>query len=143
MENCGVLAFLLCRRATVDGNGSVTLHDLFDGIVIPQPGKKRLPGFRVARGPSQIFYAFYKVVAYQQCRVALKVLDPRGAEIPGNWRDSLTPQAPSIWQAIWALSTSLFQVPGDYQLTLMQENDYPTALPFPLASTSLLVVGEE
>lgn len=140
MANCKLVAFLLCRRATVDGNGSVTLHELFDGIVIPQSGKRPLSPFGVLRNRPQIFYAFYKVVADQQCRVALRIHDPSGAEIPGNWRDSLTPQGPSVWQAIWALSASLFQAPGQYELDLMQETDYPVPLRFVLASTRLVVL---
>jgi hypothetical protein len=111
----------------------VTLHDLFDGIILPVRGGV----FPPSRPNSQTFFIFYKVAADQQCRISLKVLDPSGREVPGNWRDSITPQGPSIWQAIWALNSSLFNMPGDYHLDLMQENDYPIPMSFPLVSTIL------
>jgi hypothetical protein len=143
MADCKLLAFLLCNEATVDQQGRVTLHHLFDGIVIPQPSRTRgFPRFG-PRGNPAVFFVFYKIVADQQCRVALKVFDPSGVEIQGNWRDSIMPQGPSVWQAIWALSASLFQVPGRYELALMQETDYPMPRSFPLASTPLVVVQGE
>jgi len=139
MANCKLLAFLLCDKATVDAHGRVTLHDLFDGIVIARPSRtRRFPSSGSRKNPEG-FYVFYKIVADQQCRIALKVLDPSGVEIHGNWRDSITPQGPSVWQAIWGLSASLFQVPGRYELDLMQETDYPVPLSFPLASAQLVV----
>ncbi len=139
MAACKVLAFLPCDKATIDQQGRVTLHALFDGIVIPQPsGTRRFPRFDSSNNATN-FCVFYKVVADQQCTIALKVLDPAGAEIPGNWRDSIAPEGPSVWQAIWGLSVSLFQVPGRYQLDLMQEIDYPMPRTLSLASTSLVV----
>jgi len=141
MANCKLLAFLLCNKANVDQHGRMTLHDLFDGIVIPQPSRTRhFPSFGSGKN-LEVFYVFYKIVADQQCRIALKVLDPSGVEIPGNWRDSITPQGPSVWQAIWGLSASLFQVPGRYELDLVQETDY--SAPLPLASTPLVVFQGE
>jgi len=136
MANCKLLAFVLCNKANVDQHGRVTLHDLFDGIVIPQPSRtRRFP--RAGPGNLESFCVFYKIVADQQCRIALKVIDPSGVEIPGNWRDSITPQGPSVWQAIWGVSASLFQLPGQYKLELVQETDYST--PLSLASMPLLV----
>jgi hypothetical protein len=143
MANCKLLAFLLCDKTTVDHQGRVTLHALFDGIVIPQPSTTRhLSPFR-SRKNAEGFYVFYKIVADQQCRIALRVLDPSGVEITGNWRDSITPQGPSVWQAMWGLSASIFQVPGRYQLDLMQEIDYPMPRSFSLASTPLVVFQGE
>lgn len=140
MGNCKVLAFLLCDKATIDRAGRVTLHELFDGIVIPRGDVARpFPRFGVPRNNSQMFHAFYKINADQQCRISLGILDPSGREVPGNWRDSITPQSPSVWQAIWELPAALFHDPGWYKLDLVQENDYPLQTSFCLASTSLLV----
>jgi len=137
MADCKVLAFLLCDKTTVDGQGRVTLHALFDGIVIPRPSTTRhLSPFRSGKN-AQGFYVFYKIVADQQCRIGLRILDPSGVEIIGDWHDSINPQGPSVWQAIWGLNASLFQVPGRYQLDLMQETDY--SAPLSLASTPLVV----
>jgi len=143
MADCKVLAFLLCDKTTVDPQGRVTLHALFDGIVISPPSTTRRRSPFTSHKNAEGFYVFYKIVADQPCRIALKVLNPTGVEIPGNWRDSINPQGPSVWQAIWGLSASLFQVPGQYQLDLIQEIDYPMPRSFSLASTPLVVVQGE
>lgn len=109
MERCKVLAFLLCEKATAGPDGKVTLHDLFDRIIIP----------RTPASP-KLFFVYYKVVVKDPCNVSLKVIDSQGREISGNWRDSLTQIGPM--QAIWALTSSLFKQPGPYVVELRQEN---------------------
>lgn len=115
MEKAELLAFLLCEKATRGPDGKVTLHDLFDRIIIPR-----------AAGKPKLFFVYYKVVVNQPCTVALRVIDSLGREIPGNWRDSLTQSGPM--QAIWALTSSLFQQPGPYVLELRQESNDSGAL---------------
>lgn len=127
MERCKVLAFLLCERATAAPDGKVTLHGLFDRIIVPQiPAKPKL------------FFVFYKVVVKEPCTVSLRVIDSLGSEVPGNWRDSLAQIGPM--QATWALTSSLFKQPGPYVLELRQETD--EAEPISLATT-LFVVDQE
>jgi hypothetical protein len=124
MAKCKVLAFLLCENATRGHDGKVILHGLFDRIIAPRSPKD-----------DKLFFVFYKVVVKEPCTVTLKVVDPMGREIPGNWRDSISQLGPI--QSIWALTTSLFRVPGNYGLGLMEDSE-----PLSLAST-LLVVDEE
>jgi len=115
MERCKVLAFLLCEKATAGPDGKVTLHGLFDRIIVPRtPAKPKL------------FFVYYKVVVKEPCTVSLRVIDSLGREVPGNWRDSLTQIGPM--QAIWALTSSLFKQPGPYVLELKQETDDSEAL---------------
>ena len=138
-----LLAFLVCERATVGKSGKVTLHELFDGMIISQASTIPRMSFGVRRG-RPIFYVYYKIVADKACTVALKVLDPSGGEIPGAWSDPIAPPGPaeSTWQAIWALSTSLFEVPGNYMLRLIcHESGIPS--PALLASTQLTVAQAE
>lgn len=127
MERCKVLAFLLCEKATAGPDGKVTLHGLFDRIIVPQIPAKPKP-----------FFVFYKVVVKEPCTVSLRVIDSLGREVPGNWRDSLTQIGPM--QATWALTSSLFKQPGPYVLELRQETD--EAEPISLA-TMLFVVEQE
>jgi hypothetical protein len=109
MAKARLLAFLLCDSATRDRHGKVTLHGLFDGIVAP-------------RTPTEVklFSVYYRVVVEEPCVISLKLTDPGGYEIPGNWRDSLTELGPM--QTVWALSSALLKQPGPYTLELMQEN---------------------
>jgi hypothetical protein len=126
MEKCKLLAFLLCERATREPDGKVTLHGLFDRIIIPRTSAK-----------PKLFFVFYKVVVKEPCIVSLRVIDPLGREIPGNWRDSLTNIGPM--QAIWALTSDLFKQPGPHALELRQETDHPEAL----SLAHMLVVVEQ
>jgi len=114
MANCKLLAFLLCDSATQDSDGKVTLHGLFDRIILPQ-----------GSAPPKDFFVFYRVDVMEPCTVTLRVVDPAGNEIPGNWRDSLS-QGPM--QTVWALDSSRFMKPGRYALELRQESDDLTTL---------------
>jgi hypothetical protein len=127
MERCKLLAFLLCEKATAGPDGKVTLHGLFDRIIVPAtPAKPKL------------FFVFYKVVVKEPCTLSLRVLDPFKGEISGNWRDSLAQIGPM--QATWALTSSLFKQPGPYVLELKQETDDSEALSL---ATMLFVVEQE
>ena len=124
MARCKVLAFLLCEKASADSNGKVTLHGLFDRIIVPRtPAKPKL------------FFVFYKVVVEEPCTVSLRVTDSAGLDFLGNWRDSLSQIGPM--QAIWALTTSLFKQPGPYVLELRQEAE--DAEPVALATMRFVV----
>ncbi len=126
MERCKLLAFLLCEKATQGPEGKVTLHGLFDRIIVP--GMPASP---------KLFFVFYKVVVKQPCTVSLRVIDSSGREIPGNWRDSLPQIGPM--QAIWALTSTLFKRPGRYVLELKQETDDSEVLSL---ATMLFVVDQ-
>ncbi len=127
MVKCKLLAFLVCERATRDSHGKVTLHGLFDRIIVPQTSAS-----------PKLFFIFYKVVVKEPCTVSLKLIDPFKGEIPGNWRDSLLQIGPM--QAIWPLTTTLFKLPGPYVLELRQENGGSEALSL---ATMLLVVDHQ
>jgi hypothetical protein len=129
-----VLAFLACAKATVDQSGRVTLHELFDGLVIPRPGA--VPGPHRRR--EQMFFVFYKVIVDMPCTIMLRVVKPSGEEVLGEWRDAISPATaqPSTWQSLWAVSTGLFQEPGWYKLDLSYSQG---GQPTPSASTHLLV----
>lgn len=121
-----LLAFLLCERATFNRDEKVSLHGLFDGLRLSRPQSGPLPAFgRPAGGPSErVFFVFYKIVTDGQCTMSLKITNPSGEEIHGNWIDSVTlwSAAGLTWQSIWALSTNLFQEPGSYTLELLWSN---------------------
>jgi len=127
MAKAKVLAFLLCENATKGRDGKVTLHGLFDRIIVP-----RVPGL------DKLFFVYYKIVAEGACTVSLRVLHSSGQEIPGNWRDSFSHLGPV--QSIWALVSSLFKQPGKYVLELRQE--MKDSEPLSLASM-LFVVDQE
>lgn len=127
MAKCKVLAFLLCENATRARDGKVTLHGLFDRIIIPQTPRD-----------DKLFFVYYKIVAEGACTVSLRVLHSSGQEIPGNWRDSFSHLGPV--QSIWALVSSLFKQPGNYVLELRQEME--GLEPLSLASM-LFVVDQE
>ena len=127
MANCRLLAFLLCDSATQDSDGKVTLHGLFDRIILPQ-----------GSAPPKDFFVFYKVDVKVPCTVTLRVVDPVGNEIPGNWRDLLSQVGPM--QTVWALDTSRFMQRGRYVLELRQESDDLTALSL---AHMLLIVEKE
>jgi tRNA(fMet)-specific endonuclease VapC len=124
MVKVRVLAFLLCERATKNPDETVTLHGLFDRIIIPSTS-----------AVPRLFFVYYKVVVEEPSTVSLRIVDPSGHEIAGNWRDSLPPVGPI--QTIWALTTTLFRQPGHYNLELRQQNDDSEALS--LAAQRLLV----
>ncbi len=128
MERCKVLALLLCEKASTGPDGKLTLHGVFDRIIIPR-----------APAESRIFFVYYKLVVEQPCTVSLRVTDPLNGEIGGNWldswRDSIERTGPI--QAIWALTTTLLKQPGPYVLELRQETNDSEALS--LASTRLVV----
>jgi len=128
MAKAKLLAFLLCDKATQDRNGKVTLHGLFDTIIAP----------RNQREVKNVF-VYYRVVVEEPCTVTLRVIDPEGNEVPGNWRDSLTELGPM--QTVWALLTDLLKQPGSYTLELRQENG--DSGPLPLAQVRLIVKGME
>jgi hypothetical protein len=128
MEKCKLLAFLLCDSATQDADGKVTLHGLFDRIIVPQ-----------GSAPLKDFYVFYKVDVKEPCTVTLRVVDPEGNEIVENWRDSLSQIGPM--QGVWATDSSRFMQPGRYVLELGQESDDLTALS--LARMLLMVEKED
>jgi len=127
MAKCKLLAFLLCDCATQGSDGKVTLHGLFDRVIVPQ-----------GSAPPKDFFVFYKVDVKEPCAVKLRVIDPGGHEIPGNWRDSLSQIGPM--QTVWALDTSRFMQPGPYVLELRQESDDSRALPL---AHMLLIVEKE
>lgn len=127
MKKCKPLAFLLCEKASRASDGKVTLHGLFDRMIIP----------RKAATP-KMFFIYYKVVVQEPCTVSLKAVDPAGREIPLPWRDSLSEIGPV--QGIWALTTTLFPQPGNYALGLMQLNE--GSEPVSLASTIMIVDQE-
>jgi hypothetical protein len=128
MAKARVLAFLLCDSATRDRDGKVTLHGLFDRIIAPRTLRE-----------VKLFFVYYRVVVEEACAVALRVTDPGGDEVVGNWRDSLTALGPM--QTVWALSSTLFKQPGPYALELMQENG--DSEPLSLAQMRLTVEERE
>jgi hypothetical protein len=138
-----LLAFLACARATVDQSGRVTLHELFDGLVIPRGGAFLGPRFPGPRRPhEQVFFVFYKVIVDMPCTVILRVFRQSGEEVPGEWRDPISPATaePSTWQSLWALSVMQFQQPGWYTLELSYSHG---GEPTRLAWTLLLVQTAE
>ncbi len=128
MARCKLLAFLLCENATRDPDGKVTLHGLFDRIIIPRTAAK-----------PKLFFVFYKIVADQPCTITLSVIDPFNGEIPGNWRDSIRQLGPM--QSLWALTSTLFKQPGCYALDLKEESGDSEALS--LASMPFVVEKED
>lgn len=130
MEKCKLLAFLLCEKATKAPDGKVTLHGLFDRIIVP----------RAPTNP-KLFFVYYKMVVDGPCTIALKAidLDRPNYEIPGGWRDSITQIGPI--QSIWALTSSLFRQPGRYVLELRQETENSEGLS--LASMLFVVEQQE
>jgi len=126
MAKAKLLAFLLCDKATADPDGKATLHGLFDRIIVPQTPVK-----------PKLFCVYYKVVVDQPCAISLKVFDPHGDEVRGNWRDVIQQLGPI--QSIWALHTGLFKQPGPYVLELKQETDDSEAL----SLASMLFVVEQ
>jgi len=132
MAKCKVLAFLLCESASRGADGKVTLHGLFDRIVTPR-----------APRATKIFFVYYKIVVKEPCTVRLRIFyldDQSGNEIQGDWRDSFSQLGPV--QGIWALTTNLFKLPGNYALKLEQVME--DSEPVRLADTLMVVeqVGE-
>ena len=127
MAKATLLAFLLCDNATKDREGKLTLHGLFDRIIIP-----RIPAH------DKLFFAYYKIVAAGACTVSLRITQSSGKEVKGNWRDSFSHIGPV--QSAWALVSSLFREPGHYTLELTQELDGSESL---LLASILFVVDQE
>jgi hypothetical protein len=127
MRKCELLAFLLCDSATQDSDGKVSLHGLFDRIILPQ-----------GSAPPKDFFVYYKVDVKEPCTVILRVVDPAGNEIAGSWRDPLSQIG--LMQAVWALDSSRFMQPGRYLLELRQDSGDLMALPL---AHMLLIVEEE
>ena len=127
MRKCELLAFLLCDSATQDSDGKVSLHGLFDRIILPQ-----------GSAPPKDFFVYYKVDVKEPCTVILRVVDPAGNEIAGSWRDP--PSQIGLMQAVWALDSSRFMQPGRYLLELRQDSGDLMALPL---AHMLLIVEEE
>lgn len=129
MAKCKVLAFLLCENAIRNSDGKVSLHCVFDRIIMP-----------LAPKPNRLFFVYYKIDVQEPCEVALRVTRPTHPEIPKDmhWRDSFSQLGPV--QGVWALTTGLFSWPGSYGFELMQVTEHSGLLS--LAST-VLVVDEE
>jgi len=127
MRKCELLAFLLCDSATQDSDGKVSLHGLFDRIILPQ-----------GSAPPKDFFVYYKVDVKEPCTVILRVVDPAGNEIAGSWRDPLSQIG--LMQAVWALDSSRFMQPGRCLLELRQDSGDLMALPL---AHMLLIVEEE
>ena len=114
MMKARLLAFLVCDRVTRDSDGKVTVHDIFDRIVLPQ--------FPIPPVMNKIFCAYYKVDVLEPCVVSLCVIDPRGNPVPkGCWGDPI--QQRGLAQSLWSLSHSLFTAPGIYTLQFNQRDD--------------------
>jgi len=128
MAKCKVLAFLLCENATKSRDDKVTLHGLFDRIVVPHDSRH-----------DKLFFVYYKIVVDGACTVSLRITHSSGQEIQGNWRDSFSHVGPV--QSIWALVSSLFEQPGNYLLELRQE--LQAAQPLLLASMLFVVDRED
>ena len=126
MAKCKLLAFLLCERASAapEPDNKVTLHNLFDRMILPRNPEK-----------TELIFAYYKIVAEAPCTVALRVIDPQQRELPGNWRHPIKQTGPI--QGVWALHTGLFREPGRYRLELREESE--GLEPHTLASTRLVV----
>jgi hypothetical protein len=112
MAKCKLLAFLLCESASISPglDRKVTLHHLFDRMILPPNPKK-----------TDLIFAYYKIVAGGPCTVALRVTDPQQKEVRGNWRHSIGQPGPI--QGVWALDTGFFKEAGHYVVELKEEND--------------------
>jgi hypothetical protein len=129
VAKCKLLAFLLCEGASVapEPDNRVTLHHLFDRIILPRTSEKTDVTF---------VWAYYKIIVVDApCTVALRVIDPQQREIRGNWRHSIGQTGPL--QGVWALYMGLFKEPGSYVFELSEETD--GAESHSLASTHLAV----
>ncbi|HUY12326.1 MAG TPA: hypothetical protein VMX16_01690 [Terriglobia bacterium] len=114
MTKAKLLAFLLCEKATRGPDDKVTVHDIFDKIVLPQ-----IP---VPHGKDTIFFVYYKVEVLEPCVISLRAIDPQGNEVQGGtWSDSI--EQVGLMQSLWALAYSLFKTPGNYTLELTQSGD--------------------
>lgn len=135
MEKAKVLAFLLCEHARKESDGKVSLHGLFDRIVIPKDPRRP--------GVPELFYVFYKIDVREPCTVRLSVTDPANAELGGKWRDmwrdSFSEAGPI--QTVWALTTTPFEQEGPYRLELREELEDSQTIP--LASMTLSVERKE
>ena len=110
MAKARLLAFLICDDATRDRDGKVTLHGLFDRIIAPRSPRE-----------ARLFFVYYRVVVTEPCTIALRVTDPGGHRVPGNWRDKLTELGPM--QTVWAVTSTLLQQPGPYLLELIEDDE--------------------
>lgn len=92
----------------MSSGGKVNLRGVFDRITNPQVRKEN-PG---------LFFAYYRVDVDQPCTLVLKVFDPLNNEIRGSWNDDI--KEAGLVQSVWALTTTLFKLPGAYRLELRQ-----------------------
>lgn len=131
MAKCKLLAFLLCERASVspESDRKVTLHHLFDRMILPRDLDK-----------TELIFAYYKVVADAPCNLSLKVIGPKGGELPRIPPHSIEILRVGPIQGVWALHAGLFEEPGVYVFELEEETDGPE--PHSLASTNLVVERE-
>ncbi|MGH9432656.1 MAG: DUF6941 family protein [Terriglobia bacterium] len=130
MTKAKLLAFLLCDRATRGSDGKVTVHDIFDRIVLPQ-----IP---VHYGDRKLFCVFYKVEALEPCVISLRVVDRQGNEVPvqgGPRHDSI--EQTGLMQSLWYLVTDMFQGVGDYRFELRVEGEGSDVQPL---ATSILKI---
>jgi hypothetical protein len=128
MAKCKVLAFLLCENATRALDEKVTLHGLFDRIIIPRTSRE-----------DKLFFVYYKIVVEGVCAVSLRVTHSSGQEISGSWCHKHSHVGPI--QAVWFLTASLFKQSGRYELELREEST--DAEPVSLATTQLVVDQQE
>jgi Family of unknown function (DUF6941) len=135
MTKVKLLAFLICDHVTRDSDGKVTIHDIFDRIVLP-----RIP---VPYQRDRNFSVYYKVEALKPCVVSLCVRGPQRNAIPhGSWAHPI--QQAGLMQSYWSLAHSLFGAPGTYMLQFSQRDDispWDDALPGPLQSPSSVAPG--
>jgi hypothetical protein len=109
----------------------VTLHGLFDRIVIPKHPQR-----------SKLFFVFYKIDVKEPCTVKLAVFDPSSKKLGGKWRQMWrdTFPEPGPIQSVWALTTSVLDRAGQYRLELQEESEDQGTTP--LASMALTVERE-
>ena len=114
MAGCEVRAFLFCDRASRSSDGKASLHGIFDVIVVSPP-RRRLVPFAGAREPTD-FFVFYKAMVNQPCTLSLKVFDPSGGEIAGEWSDPI--ERGGLVQSVWVMATAFFLQSGKYKFEL-------------------------
>ncbi len=94
----------------------MNLYGIFDQIVALSTSRRPI---RI--GPQRertIFYAFYKVVVGEPCKLELRLFDPLGASVPGPWSDDI--RDVGLMQTVWALTTNQLEQPGTYTLELRE-----------------------
>jgi Family of unknown function (DUF6941) len=119
MEVNRCLAFLLCDGASRAANGKINLHGIFDRIYVSESSRGPVGAERPAHlsNKTPLFFVFYKVIVKQPCTLQLKVEDPRGGSLNGNWRDEIS--VPGTIQTVWCLHLKDFAMDGSYTLRLV------------------------